>query len=144
VTEEEIDIICHRIAIINAYQKIKKLIWGSNWMERPYFGYNFNHETQEWNKHLSIDIGSYGMISNNYARYKALKMSLESFEAMHHLHAHYKPDRHNLEGTIQIYESNDYVVDLSESYLKHKSFSKRFKFTPHASNNTILHIPEIR
>lgn len=127
IDEASVEIICHRIAIINEYNKLIKD------MNNYYIGHNcyfreiYDYELDKWTGVKSISHENYSWLKYAYPKYKLYKKIISSWEANHHKQSssslHYY-----MKEALKTYESNDYVVELDRHYLNFKYFAKKFKF----------------
>jgi hypothetical protein len=127
--EESIDIICHRIAIINEYNKLIHDMQFRYSIYRCYFSEIFDYELNKWTGVKSISYENYNWLEYAYPKYKLYKKIISSWEASHHKQSSFQSG-HYLEETFKTYESQNYTVKLDSNYLNFKYFAKRFKFTP--------------
>jgi hypothetical protein len=128
--EEEIDMICQRIAIINEYNK---LIRDMNFQYRIckcYFRERCNTETHKWTGAPHISHENYDFLERTYPKYKLYKKIISFWEASHHVLPPSSVLERSFKRTFEIYESNNYVVLLDSNYSEFKYFIKNFKFTP--------------
>lgn len=127
--EEEIDIICQRIAIVNEYHKLIESMNEYHWRYSCYFSDIFDYELNKWLRIKQISHKNYDWLERIYPEYRLYKKIISSWEASHHKRS-FSQLSYSLKNAIKIYESGNYVVELDSNYLNYKNFIKNFKFTP--------------